>query len=84
MIESARDNEATLAAIIGPERVLRLRQIALQRRGPKAFRDADTAAALKLTPVQPHLYLLLSSDLSRLIESKLFQQVEGNRTLPGL
>ena len=51
-VELARGNEAAVAAILKPEKLHRLEQIALQNRGPSAFREADVAAALKLTAEQ--------------------------------
>jgi hypothetical protein len=51
-LELARTNQAAVAAILKPEMLSRLEQIALQQRGPSAFREADIAAALKLTPEQ--------------------------------
>jgi hypothetical protein len=52
VLEMARANESDIAAILDPEQLSRLRQIALQCRGPMAFRDADIAATLKLTAKQ--------------------------------
>jgi serine/threonine protein kinase len=52
LLELARAIDAELQTILNPEQVRRLRQIALQRQGPHAFREADIAAALRLTAVQ--------------------------------
>jgi serine/threonine protein kinase len=51
-LELARTNDAEVQAILKPEQVRRLRQIALQKQGPMVFREADIAAALRLTPEQ--------------------------------
>jgi len=51
-LELARASEAAVTAILSPEHLDRLRQIALQRQGPSAFREADIVADLKLTPRQ--------------------------------
>jgi hypothetical protein len=51
-LDMARTNEAAVAGILSPEKIRRLRQIALQRQGPMAFRDPNVAAALKLTTRQ--------------------------------
>src|SRR5262249_884243 len=45
-------NEAALADILNMDQVARLRQIALQLRGPLALCEPDIAATLKLTTVQ--------------------------------
>jgi serine/threonine protein kinase len=51
-LEQARDAEAAVGEILSPEKLNRLRQIALQCQGPAAFRELDTAAELKLTAEQ--------------------------------
>ncbi len=51
-LELARANEKEVADILTPGQVQRLRQIALQLRGPGAFREPYIAAALKLTAGQ--------------------------------
>ena len=51
-LEVARANEADVNAILTPEQLQRLRQIALQLQGPRAFREPDVAAELKLTADQ--------------------------------
>jgi serine/threonine protein kinase len=48
----ARSSEAAVAEILSPEKLVRLRQIALQSQAPMVFRDADIAAVLKLTAEQ--------------------------------
>jgi hypothetical protein len=51
-LELARDNEAKVEKILTRKQLDRLRQIALQRQGPRAFEDAEVTAALKLTARQ--------------------------------
>jgi serine/threonine protein kinase len=51
-LELARTNDADVKAVLAPSQRQRLRQIALQAQGPGAFREADLADALKLTPDQ--------------------------------
>jgi hypothetical protein len=51
-LELVRSNDAALAAILTPEEVRRLRQIALQCQGPMAFQEPEVASALKLTGSQ--------------------------------
>ncbi len=51
-IEEARANEAAFAAILTPEQLQRLAQIALQCAGPMAFRELDIARTLRLTAGQ--------------------------------
>jgi len=51
-LDMARTNEAAVAEILSPEKLRRLRQIALQRQGPMAFRDPNVAVALRLTTRQ--------------------------------
>jgi serine/threonine protein kinase len=48
----ARDNDAAVADILTKQQQRRLRQISLQSQGTMAFRDAEVAAALKLTSEQ--------------------------------
>ncbi len=52
LIEVARANEHDATANLTPGQLRRLREIALQVQGPAALRDADIAAALKLTAPQ--------------------------------
>jgi serine/threonine protein kinase len=52
IVAEIRAHDATIAAILLPEQLQRLRQIALQRLGPAAFRQSDVASALELTPGQ--------------------------------
>jgi hypothetical protein len=51
-LEQARSNDAAVAAILRPEQISRLRQIALQCQGPRAFLEEDVATELKLTTAQ--------------------------------
>ena len=51
-VDMARQNEADLADILDKEQIIRLRQVALQSRGPLALCEPDIAAALKLTTAQ--------------------------------
>jgi hypothetical protein len=48
----ARENEAALAAILSPEQLSRLRQVALQCQGVRALREHDVAKALGLSTEQ--------------------------------
>ncbi len=52
ILEAARANEIVYSAILKPEQVARLGQIALQCQGPMAFREVDIARTLKLTADQ--------------------------------
>jgi hypothetical protein len=51
-VEMARANEATAETILTEKQLDRLKQIALQMKGPGAFRDPDIARKLKLTSEQ--------------------------------
>jgi serine/threonine protein kinase len=51
-VAMARENEAALAAILSPEQLARLRQIALQCQGVRALREHDVAKALGLSTEQ--------------------------------
>jgi serine/threonine protein kinase len=51
-LDLARANEAAVATILTPEQRRRLQQLALQLRGPSAFREPDITTALKLTAEQ--------------------------------
>jgi len=51
-LDRARASNAEARRVLGPEQFRRLPQIALQVQGIGAFRQADVAAALKLTPEQ--------------------------------
>lgn len=51
-IEEARANDAAFSAILTPEQLGRLSQIALQYQGPMAFRELDIARTLRLTAAQ--------------------------------
>ena len=50
--EVARENEATIKTILSDKQRLRLEQIALQAKGPAAFRDPEIARKVKLTAEQ--------------------------------
>ncbi len=52
ILETARQNEIAYSAILKPEQIARLGQIALQCQGPMAFREVDIARKLKLTADQ--------------------------------
>ena len=51
-LEAARAHEAGAAEILTADQQFRLRQIAIQVKGPMAFRDPAVVATLKLTPEQ--------------------------------
>jgi hypothetical protein len=51
-LEHARASEKTLSEVLSEQQRIRLRQIALQTRGIYAFRDAEVAATLGLSPGQ--------------------------------
>jgi hypothetical protein len=51
-LELARGNETAVGAILTPGQLQRLRQIALQLRGPAALHEPEVAAALRLTAEQ--------------------------------
>lgn len=48
-LDLARANDAAVQSVLTRDQIRRLRQIALQRQGPLAFREADVIAALRLT-----------------------------------
>jgi serine/threonine protein kinase len=50
--EMTRDAEQGLAGLLTPDQLDRLRQIALQKRGPQALGEAEVARALGLTEAQ--------------------------------
>jgi serine/threonine protein kinase len=52
LLEFARSSEATVEKLLTREQLGRLRQIDLQRQGPRAFEDPDVTRALKLTAGQ--------------------------------
>ncbi len=52
LLADARRHEARITAVLRPEQLARLRQLAWQARGAEAFRDPDLVALLKLTPAQ--------------------------------
>jgi eukaryotic-like serine/threonine-protein kinase len=49
MVEEARQQEQFVAKVLRPEQARRLKQIALQQRGPMAFLDSTVAESLKLS-----------------------------------
>lgn len=49
ILEQAKLKEVAFAAILSPQQIQRLTQIALQAQGPGAFRELDIARTLKLT-----------------------------------
>ncbi|MCI0456437.1 MAG: serine/threonine protein kinase [Gemmataceae bacterium] len=51
-LEMARTNQEAVAAILNPNQLRRLQQIALQAQGPRAFREPEVAATLRLTAEQ--------------------------------
>jgi hypothetical protein len=51
-VELARANEKALGQILSPQQLRRLRQIALQLQGPRAFHDSPLVDALQLTADQ--------------------------------
>jgi serine/threonine protein kinase len=61
-LDFARANEAAVAAILSPGQIRRLRQVALQARGPMAFREPDVAASLKLTAEQRERIRAIEAD----------------------
>ena len=52
LLRQARAAEAVLEAALSPDKLTRLRQIALQLEGPRAFQRPDVEAALELSPRQ--------------------------------
>jgi serine/threonine protein kinase len=52
LVGLARDNEAKVRGILTAPQLGRLHQIALQLQGPRAFREPEVAAVLKLTQKQ--------------------------------
>ncbi|MES2793104.1 MAG: serine/threonine-protein kinase [Planctomycetota bacterium] len=52
ILEAARADEIAYAAILKPEQIARLSQIALQCQGPIVFREVDLARTLKLSTEQ--------------------------------
>jgi serine/threonine protein kinase len=51
-LDLARANDAEVKAILGDQKYRRFKQIALQLRGPRAFRESDIATKLNLTAEQ--------------------------------
>ncbi|MDB5339693.1 MAG: prkC 27 [Planctomycetaceae bacterium] len=62
ILEAARANEIAYSAILKPEQIVRLGQIALQCQGPMAFREVDIARKLKLTPDQKQGFQRIESE----------------------
>jgi hypothetical protein len=52
IVNEVKAHEAAIAEILQPAQRARLRQIAIQARGPMAFREPDVVSALKLTSEQ--------------------------------
>ena len=55
LLADARRHEGRITAVLRPEQLARLRQLAWQARGAEAFRDPDLVTLLKLTPAQRDL-----------------------------
>ena len=71
-VELARANDAAVKEVLSADQLARLRQIALQVDGPRAFSDPDVASLLKLTPEQ--------KEQMRAIEAEaLFRWPDGGR-----
>jgi serine/threonine protein kinase len=51
-LQLARNNEAAVKGILGPEKYARFKQIALQLRGPRAFVETEVSKELKFTAPQ--------------------------------
>lgn len=62
ILAAARANEIAYSAILKPEQIVRLGQIALQCQGPMAFREVDIARKLKLTPDQKQGFQRIESE----------------------
>jgi serine/threonine protein kinase len=69
----ARASEAILEKVLTREQLARLRQINLQRQGPRAFEDREVTTTLKLTAAQ--------REKIRLIQFEMFRS--GPRFFPG-
>ena len=52
LLDEVKDHETQIGAVLTPAQMARLGQIALQARGPAAFRDPDVVDRLRLTPEQ--------------------------------
>lgn len=81
ILKQARAYEAEAHAIMTPTQLSRLRQIELQLKGARAFRDPEIAAALELTAQQ-------RDQIQALEEASLFgwmkaARSQGNRKAPG-
>ncbi|MDB5384917.1 MAG: Serine/threonine protein kinase [Planctomycetaceae bacterium] len=62
ILVTARANEIAYSAILKPDQILRLSQIALQCQGPMAFREVDIARTLKLTAEQKQSFQRIESE----------------------
>jgi hypothetical protein len=62
-LELARANESGVAAILNPDQLIRLRQIAIQWKGLGAFRDPTVVAALKLSAQQQEKIKAIEADM---------------------
>ena len=74
-LELARANDAGVGKILTPDQFRRLRQVALQLRGPSAFRDSTVIDTLKITPEQ--------RERMRVVEIGEFPPKDGSRRGPG-
>jgi hypothetical protein len=64
-LDLARTNDAEVNTILTPQQRQRLKQIALQQQGMRAFHDPDVVAALKLTADQKERIRAVEMDLQR-------------------
>lgn len=62
-VEIARKNESSIAAILTPEQLHRLSEIALQVQGPRVLREPEVEIALKLTPEQKQLIRSIEAEM---------------------
>jgi serine/threonine protein kinase len=63
-LELARATEADIAAVLNKEQINRLRQIALQSQGTRAFLETEVAAKLQLTVGQRERIRAIEAELS--------------------
>ena len=75
-VELARANDAAVKEVLTPEQLGRLRQIALQMDGPRAFSDPDVVGPLKLTAEQKERLRAIEAEAS-------FRGPDGARGGPG-
>jgi hypothetical protein len=66
ILDEVKGHEAAITSILSADQVRRLRQIALQARGPMAFRQPDVIAALKLTAEQRDQIRAMEGEFGRL------------------